>query len=1644
MNKTITQFIGRICLLVILLNFSWQTSIFGQNKEYSSSQENGKNSATILLGAISGGYSSTNNASIANVENPNNAVDADETTFATMKARNVSLLVGSYSGEAWLKLNYSSPVDNNTTTYIKIDEPSTTGFSLDLLETVGGLLGLLDENIIIAEAFNGSTLLNSVHSTISRDENGDVYIAVTPSENYTGIRIKLRSQSNLLGLSLGGGIDMNVYDAFYYTSTNECGRPLMTYYEESGLNIGLLEYQDRNLENAIDADNSSYSTIKTAALLNLNVAGTQSQFFDFGKSASLETSLNLTFSYSSDGLFNTDLIGATELVLYNNEEVVYKRSLMSSLLHNTELLNLIQNGQTHTLTVAPGKYFNRAELRLNNPVGLSILGGALQIYNIERFDASVACVNPNVDPDPSLTDGPLEISSCAVSLGEYSNVDFPQKAVDNNNETYARIHADAGNLLVNGASSGYIELDMGSVSANKTTYVRIGYDEDVLERLLAGSLGELATDIGNSLLLGNQYIQVEVFENGVEVLNEISSDYFGGANGGSDGIVRLVEDNIGRVYLAIKPNVSYDKIRISNHVAAVLPLGKKTSLDIYDACFEIGQNTCFPANFTAFNGEGINLSVADLAHVGVKDPYKAISNNSSEYSEINFGVVALGSKVFQSVFFSQESDAGDKVKIKLMIDPSAVLSLGLLGAYKVKFYNGETQVGNDYSFEDGIINNLDLIALFSSKGIVELEFEPTGTFDRVDIGAETLVGLNTATGALRIYNVERVNNTCTLSTAESPFDITGYANELTSWEHVDMVQNLLDEEDFDSYATLRSNAGPILGINSYSGYVEMKFPQLINAGKTSYVRIDFEEDILNALLSGSLGSIATNLLNNLLLGDHYFDIEVRNDNDIVLAASSKNTPIVGNGDMRIVQDALGRYYIAITPEEDYNIVRITDHTSSLIGLLAQDNQMNVYGLYTELSEDECLKAFGTSYEYQGINLGVDPIGGAGVTNAEYALDANSQHYSEISNGTLGVGASTKQYIYFNTKSDVNDVVEISFKTEGGVVDLDVLGGLEIKAYLGNDEVAELDWQNGIVHGVNVLDLLSNNQMVNLLFQPGQEFDKISVGIKTLLNVSVFPPIHLYGVERCKDITNFVLAVSDINQVPENITALGNVLTNDRGEGLKVVYLSYLNQNNEYEQYVPGGNAVSVYNKDGINAGTIEIDTNGYYSFIPESGFTGTVNMKYGIVDENSLMDAADLTINVIPNLIPNDNNPPVANDDHAIGIKNTVLMGNVLDNDNDPDGDAIRVTEIIVEGITYVVNNNTVVTLSEGVLEIDEEGDFTFTPSANFTGKISTIVYKMCDDGIPEACDNAMLNITIVNYEPGDNITIANDDASIGIEGMILEGNVLDNDFDPEGDTQELTNISINGQSFVINSNSVETINIQNYGVLEISSDGEYSFEPETGFIGTLLVEQVVCDDGTPQACDKATLYLTVMGDPTPLPIKLASFNVEKVNQKAVLEWITTLEEKNKGFEIHRSADGKNWENIGFVESKTDNGNSDYKLSYGFVDNQPMLGANYYRLKQLDFDGNYEFSIVRLVTFTDLTRRVNIYPNPAKDYLIIDGLAKSSKLYITNLNGQVVYSEKVDIDNKRIDLSQFATGMYTIVIETKDGSKQIEKVLITK
>ena len=95
------------------------------------------------------------------------------------------------------------------------------------------------------------------------------------------------------------------------------------------------------------------------------------------------------------------------------------------------------------------------------------------------------------------------------------------------------------------------------------------------------------------------------------------------------------------------------------------------------------------------------------------------------------------------------------------------------------------------------------------------------------------------------------------------------------------------------------------------------------------------------------------------------------------------------------------------------------------------------------------------------------------------------------------------------------------------------------------------------------------------------------------------------------------------------------------------------------------------------------------------------------------------------------------------------------------------------------------------------------------------------------------------------NITVANDDAYNGTPGATVSGNVLDNDSDPEGDMQ------------TVNTTPVDDVD---NGTLVLNADGTFSYVPNDGFTGTDSFVYSVCDDGTPQACDQATVYITVGG----------------------------------------------------------------------------------------------------------------------------------------------------------------------------------------
>ncbi len=114
------------------------------------------------------------------------------------------------------------------------------------------------------------------------------------------------------------------------------------------------------------------------------------------------------------------------------------------------------------------------------------------------------------------------------------------------------------------------------------------------------------------------------------------------------------------------------------------------------------------------------------------------------------------------------------------------------------------------------------------------------------------------------------------------------------------------------------------------------------------------------------------------------------------------------------------------------------------------------------------------------------------------------------------------------------------------------------------------------------------------------------------------------------------------------------------------------------------------------------------------------------------------------------------------------------------------------------------------------------------------------------------------------------------------------------------------------------------------------------------------------------------------LPVELVSFSGEEGDCQVELSWTTATEENSDYFEVQRSWDGLSFQEIGRVQSA---GNSNVTLNYNFTDTEVGL-TNYYRLKQVDFDGASEYSEIIRVNSTCfepgiLSDIMEVYPNPA-------------------------------------------------------------------
>jgi len=187
------------------------------------------------------------------------------------------------------------------------------------------------------------------------------------------------------------------------------------------------------------------------------------------------------------------------------------------------------------------------------------------------------------------------------------------------------------------------------------------------------------------------------------------------------------------------------------------------------------------------------------------------------------------------------------------------------------------------------------------------------------------------------------------------------------------------------------------------------------------------------------------------------------------------------------------------------------------------------------------------------------------------------------------------------------------------------------------------------------------------------------------------------------------------------------------------------------------------------------------------------------------------------------------------------------------------------------------------------------------------------------------------------------------------------------------------------------------------------------------------------------TTTITDCSSPLPVPVTWLGFEATYNEPTGYLNWETASELNNSHFEIFRSEDGKNFEVIGMLNG---NGTKSSKSQYSYKDYSLERGlVYYYKLKQVDFDGKFEWSAIRKIsTATESIGVINVYPNPTKGFLNIDYQALSSLDYsieVLNLQGQSILTKEAISETNTIDLRHLNSGIYFLNIRTNYESKTI-------
>jgi len=283
-------------------------------------------------------------------------------------------------------------------------------------------------------------------------------------------------------------------------------------------------------------------------------------------------------------------------------------------------------------------------------------------------------------------------------------------------------------------------------------------------------------------------------------------------------------------------------------------------------------------------------------------------------------------------------------------------------------------------------------------------------------------------------------------------------------------------------------------------------------------------------------------------------------------------------------------------------------------------------------------------------------------------------------------------------------------------------------------------------------------------------------------------------------------------------------------------------------YVASNPALTIDLGPAPKNGTVEDNGDGTITYTPFAEFSGTDKFTYTVT--NALGDTDDAVVTVEVGGTTG-NQPPTAGEDDASGPEGTTIVVNVLENDNDPEGD-LDPTSVQIDEADPGTDGKFKQT-GEGIWSVRTDGVIEFKPHAGFTGIVESITYTVADaEG--NRSNPAPVHVTVTD---GTNLPpTADGDSASGPQGTLINIDVLANDDDPEGDLDP-TSVEIDDAD----DGSSGKMKSTGDGIWSVSEDGFIVFAPEAGFIGTVEPITYTVADAEGNRSGPAPVHVTVTID---------------------------------------------------------------------------------------------------------------------------------------------------------------------------------------